>query len=470
MFLAHAFGQRYDLPIPLLLFIGGGAAIVVLSFLLIVPRPVTPEGTQTETEKPAVGTSLIGGIMGTLLLALLIAIGLVGSQTVAENLLPTAIWLLLWIAVPLTCGLLGDWTRAVNPFAFLASLAGRPALRRALLGDEAPVRWRLGWWPAVALFFLAACGELIFNQWATVPAHTALCLLVYALVSAGAGLIFGPAWLERGELFSVLFATWGRLGWFRFGAPGRRGFAGGLDQGFEDSASRISFVLLLLVSVNFDGLLATPSWSRFEKQLPGALAAHAARLETFRTITFLALALAIAVAFGAFAVAAARAGRHESSFRTALTGLLPSLLPIAFGYLLVHNLQYVLVNGQLLGPLLGNPVGKDWGQTHLPYPFNDSFEPKPHFLPSAFYWYVSVAVIVAVHVIAVVLAHRHLGRRGADQRAARASEYPWLVAMVAYTMLSLWLIAQPLVQEKPTPAGAVVAPAGTAVAVVEKRV
>ena len=30
---------------------------------------------------------------------------------------------------------------------------------------------------------------------------------------------------------------------------------------------------------------------------------------------------------------------------------------------------------------------------------------------------------------------------------ARTSEYPWLVAMVAYTMLSLWLIAQPLVEE-----------------------
>jgi hypothetical protein len=34
----------------------------------------------------------------------------------------------------------------------------------------------------------------------------------------------------------------------------------------------------------------------------------------------------------------------------------------------------------------------------------------------------------------------------------RGSEYPWLAAMVAYTMLSLWLIAQPLVKEH-APAG-----------------
>jgi hypothetical protein len=58
-----------------------------------------------------------------------------------------------------------------------------------------------------------------------------------------------------------------------------------------------------------------------------------------------------------------------------------------------------------------------------------------------------VVIIVAVHVIAVVLAHQHLSRSARTRHMARTSEYPWLVAMVAYTMLSLWLIAQPLVEE-----------------------
>ena len=40
MFLAHAFGVRYDLPIPLLLFVIGGAAVVVPSFVLVLPRAV----------------------------------------------------------------------------------------------------------------------------------------------------------------------------------------------------------------------------------------------------------------------------------------------------------------------------------------------------------------------------------------------------------------------------------------------
>jgi hypothetical protein len=116
---------------------------------------------------------------------------------------------------------------------------------------------------------------------------------------------------------------------------------------------------------------------------------------------------------------------------------------------LAHNLQYVLVNGQLLFPLIGNPIGKESWPIHLPFPFNDSFEPHIHMLPGAFYWYVAVVVIVAVHIMAVVLAHRHLGGMAGNIQKARHSEYPWIVAMVGYTMLSLWLLAQPLVREKP---------------------
>ena len=59
-------------------------------------------------------------------------------------------------------------------------------------------------------------------------------------------------------------------------------------------------------------------------------------------------------------------------------------------------------------------------------------------------------------------------------RTARRAEWPWIVAMVGYTMTSLWLLAQPVVQDTPsstpkaaaaaliTPADAESATAGTA--------
>ncbi|GAC1442289.1 MAG: hypothetical protein NVS3B26_19940 [Mycobacteriales bacterium] len=443
MILAHAFGERYDLPIPLVLFVLGGALVVIFSFLLIMRRDVSAASDEPLVlDEPVADAPPIGwGLAALAVLGALTWIGLTGSQTVAENILPTVFWLLVWIAVPLSCGLVGDWTRPVNPFAALARITDRARLRTVVLARSAPLAWptRLGWWPAAGLFFVLACGELIYNLTATLPHVIATGFVIYALVNLVAGLLFGPAWLARGEVFSVLFSTWGRLGWFRFGAPGHRGFVGGLANAFDQAPSRISFVLLLLISVNFDGLLATPRWATFERTSVGVAGNG---LHQFRITAFLLLALAIAVVFGAFAYGAARAGKHRVGPRPALAGLLPSMLPIAFAYLLAHNLQYLLVNAQLLGPLIGNPTGSH--PLGLPYPFNDSFEPKPTFLPSSFYWYAGVAAIVGAHVLAVVLAHRYLGRRGVDERTARRSEYPWLIAMVGYTMLSLILIAQPL--------------------------
>jgi hypothetical protein len=49
-----------------------------------------------------------------------------------------------------------------------------------------------------------------------------------------------------------------------------------------------------------------------------------------------------------------------------------------------------------------------------------------------------------------VLAHRSLARvGGTTERTARRAEYPWIVAMIAYTALSLWLLAQPLTASGP---------------------
>ncbi len=469
MVLAHAFGQRYELPLPLLYFVAGGAVVVFVSFLLALRSPLpSADYAGARDGVPLTRMRLLPAAAGGLLLVGLIAAGAGGSQEVAENIVPTAFWLVLWIAVPLSCGLLGDWTRPVNPFATLARLADSDRARRVLLGSPQRLPWPgwLGWWPATVTFFLVACGELVYNQTATLPRVTAYGLLVGAMLSAVMGLVFGAdAWLGRGEMFAVLFATWGRLGFFRFGAPGRRGWTGGLDVPFEPVISRLLFVLMLLVSVSFDGLISTPAWRVVRLRMDEVTGGSAAGDDGLSTLVFLLLAVATLVVFGLFAVAVGRAGGHRGSPVARLSGLLPSLVPIAFGYLLAHNLQYLVVNGQLLIPLLGNPAGVSGGQW-LPAPFNDSFEVHRSLLPPAFYWYVAVAVIVAVHVVAVFLAHRHLAGAAVGEAATRRSEYPWLAAMVAYTMLSLWLLAQPLVQEKPAQPAAM--PRAVAV-VVERR-
>ena len=440
MVLAHTFGERYELPIPLALFVAAGAATVLVSFVLVL-RARTAGHAPLEAadvvparrQRPAAGLALV------VLLLAVATVGLTGTQEVTTNLAPLLFWLVAWIVVPLTCGLIGDWTKPVNPFAALARFGDDPGLRKAVLARKAPLEWTFGWWPAVGLYVLLVLGELVFNLDATKPASVGAVLLVYSVTCFVSGLLFGPSFAERGEVFSGLYDTWGRLGARRFGAPGREGFTGGLDVPFEVSWSRTVFVLLLLVSVNFDGLLATPQWQSYERSTIGL---DAPGLRAFRVASLFALIAAGLLLFGLFARASARAGRHGTGFLPSLTGLLPSLVPIAWGYLFAHSLQYVLTDGQLLLPVAVNP-----GYDSLPRPgWAVDFDPSTTLLPNSFYWYVSVLVIVAVHVLAVVLAHRVLASRAPDEATARRSEYPWLVAMVAYTALSLFLIAQPLTQ------------------------
>jgi hypothetical protein len=445
--LAHAFGQRYALPVPLLLFVIGGALVVFVSFLVVLPRAV-PAGLDAGgdvTGRVSPGPTLQG--TSGLVLLLLVATGLGGSTEVGENLLPTAFWLVGWVAVPISCGLVGDWTRFVNPFAALARASDRDRTRKALINRSA-LAWpsRLGWWPAAAAFFIVACGELVLNATATQPRVTAVGLMLYAQVTIVGSVVFGAdAWIERGELFSVLFSTWGRLGWFRFGAPGRRGFLRGVDAtSFEASVSRVTFNLLLLVSVSFDGLLATPFWRDARLRLSAGVAPGTAAYQAGEVLVFILLVVAAWILFGAFARAVQRLGRLDGNLSQAVASMLPSLLPIAFGYLVAHNAEYVAINGQMLFPLVGNPLGMSWWPT-FPYPFNDSYEVAVNAIPTSVVWYLQVLLIVAVHVAAVVLAHRYLARRAAPGRA-RIAEWPWIVVMLAYTMSSLWLLAQPLVE------------------------
>ena len=432
----HAFGTRYDLPAPLYLFLIGAGAVVFLSFLLVLQRPVL-RVRPTGEDVPAVPRtpSWPGWLMVLLGLAMIYG-GLYGSQSTPDNVIVTAFWLVFWIAVPISIAVVGNYWPYISPLNVVARLVGP----RARL--EWPRWW--GYWPATILFFLFACGELIFNGVTTTPAGAAQVILVYGIFNAVMAALFGAeTWLRRGEVFSVLFATWGRLGFFRFGAPGRPGFFGGLTRPFEPSLSRLTFVLMLLVSVSFDGLLATPAWKNAAGALPKALQAGSPWYPVLLVIVFLAMVLLIWGLFTGFAEAVRAVGHLDEPLIRVIAGLIPSLVPIAFGYLLAHNFDYLAINGQLLIHQASDPFGS--GTLNL---FGTvDYEPNRNLIPTGVVWYFEILLIIAVHVAAVVLAHGFLGRTARTEVQGRRAEWPWIAAMVGYTMSSLWLLAQPIVQE-----------------------
>ena len=115
-----------------------------------------------------------------------------------------------------------------------------------------------------------------------------------------------------------------------------------------------------------------------------------------------------------------------------------TLLPIAGGYLIAHYLTLVLQGIVWLPSLLADPLM--------------SLAPQLDAIPIVAVWYVSVAAIVGGHIAGIVIAHR-LALRDAPGRATVAG-LPMVTLMVGYTVLSLWIIAAPIVVEPGVPPAA----------------
>ena len=150
-------------------------------------------------------------------------------------------------------------------------------------------------------------------------------------------------------------------------------------------------------------------------------------------VGFLVAFLAVAATTRALSDPASRGSLGEQAGRYAAT-----LLPIAGGYLIAHYLTLVLQGVVWLPSLIADPLM--------------SLAPQLDAIPVAAVWYVSVAAIVGGHIAGIVIAHR-LALRDAPGRATLAG-LPMVALMVGYTVLSLWIIASPIVIEPGAPPAA----------------
>ena len=130
---AHAFGQRYDLPIPLSYFMAGAAATVALSFVII---GMFLKGGGAEYQYPRFnllalpGTALtsriksgVARVLSVLLLLLAIATSFVGTDNALENFSPTFVWIIWWVGIGYISALFGNLWMLINPWKALYECA-----------------------------------------------------------------------------------------------------------------------------------------------------------------------------------------------------------------------------------------------------------------------------------------------------------------------------------------------------------
>ena len=488
--LAHGFGVRYDIPVPFWLYAYGAAAAVVLTFVLLVDTKPAPH-RYPRFDLLQVGwfravfasRPLLLGVrlVSVALFSLVILSGLFGDQTPESNLAPTFVWIIWWVGLAFFTVLLGNLWELVNPWKILCEWAQvlAPRLRKRQYLPY-PVGW--GVWPALVLYFGFAWVELVFLG-SSRPSNIAVLALLYSAITLAGMALFGKeAWLRGGEAFSVFFGILARFaptevrvtdpdvckgcdapcqnadggcvncyGCFAKAPPEDRQFnvrppAVGLSRPEAVTADRLAFVVFMLAIVTYDGLMATPLWFRVRTLatpvvevlgIPGI-----GGLYLIQTLGLISVPLLFLAAYLGFVKLAQVLSGGTTSAWSFAAAYAYTLVPIALAYQAAHYYTLLVIQGQAALALVSDPFGWGWNLFGTA-----DYEVNVGVLSADFVWYSQVALIVVGHVIAVYLAHGIALRLLQNQKQAVRSQYPMLALMVLYTVFSLWILNQPIVEE-----------------------
>ncbi|MGY6708175.1 MAG: hypothetical protein ACXIVF_07590 [Rhizobiaceae bacterium] len=447
--LAHAGDRAHIMVLPTGYYLLGGAIAVALSFIVLALVPPGP--LERQVDKRLGGFSLpvwprLAGSVSCLLLVLfLLYVGVAGSRDPLSNPLPLMVWTVFWIGLTLLQGVFGNLWWWINPLYAPWRLAA------AIRGSTAPLvvlPRRLGYWPAIALFFGFAWFELVYPA-PDDPERLALVLGVYLALNIGAAIIFGyEEWTRRGECLSVFLGMIARMGvieasdseagWRRVRLcwPGAK-----LASAQPLPPTGAAFLLLALSTVSFDGLLLTFFWlstiginplefpGRTDVMLPN-------------TVGLFAMFALLAGAFFASVWIGERLARGKLPLAEVAGRLVWSIIPISLVYHFAHYLSALLVEGQYALAALSDPLVRGWdlfGTAGMHVQAGIVLGARATWV----FWNIQAGAIIIGHLMAIAMAHVIAYRIHGNGRDAALSQVALAFLMVFYTAFGLWLLSSP---------------------------
>ena len=482
---AHAFGERYDLPVPLWMNVIGGGAVVVLSFVIAAWY------LQPDTQASPPRANLVSGkwllpvrtalkVISVFLFVIGLLAGFIGEPDYSRNAAPTIFWVIGWVGLAFASVLLGNIWLTVNPWRIVFQWA--EALWRRLTGRrlslELPYPRQIGVLPGILMvvgfvWFMLASG-LAGNSRALACAVSS-----YSAITFAGMIIFGAAtWLSHGEAFTLIFGVLARFAptelrvsdralcvqadcaperdgscvdcpeAFLLAPPEKRevslrGYGMGLILQHPLSLSMIVLALMVLGLVAFEGFMDTAQWIDVMVSLGEIEESDGIHAPVKTTLSFL---VATAILFGLFYLVCAAmrmigyvgVARKRSTLE--IMGLFVlSLVPISIAYHVAHYLYWFFTQIQFVVPAASDPFAFGWDLFG-----GRNFVPDRAAISLKVIWHTAIVAIVVGHVIAVYVAHRVALNVFGTRRAALLSQIPMLLLMVAYTMTSLWMLAQPI--------------------------
>ena len=429
---AHAAGLRAagasTVAVPTWLFLATGGGAVGASFLLasfvtdrVFIRSFHEWGGTLRS--PGRLVSLAGRAAGVGLLLLTVYIGYVGPPTGFRNFAVVFVWIVWWGGYVASTYLLGNSWPTLNPFRTLADLL--PTLGRSYPD-------RLGAWPSVA-GLLALIWIEVVTPLADDPRLLATMIVAYTGFTVTGAVVFGSeTWFDSVDPISRAFYYFGRFAPFERTDDGIAFRLPGMaltDRGVVSGRDEAAFIICLLYVTTFDGFVATWLWADIvvgivELGVPPLLVYGVAYVAGFGL--FLAAfwwSMGLARRYGDTYIT-----REELARRFA-----PSLLAIAVGYHLAHNLAFVIGLLPTVAVVSAAPL---------------SPPQQPPVLASLPAWIsgLEMTLVLLGHVLAVWVAHAAAYDLLPGRLEAIKSQYGITLVMVGYTMISLWVVTTPTVE------------------------
>lgn len=445
--LAHASNRGHVLLLPTGHYLVGGAIAVAASFLVLALLPPAPFAQFLERRKPILRPRFDGkaasSTLSFLLFVALVYAGFNGSRDPLANPLPLVVWTLLWVAMTLLQGIIGNIWAWLNPWygpwRFMVRLGAK---------SDGYIRLpaSIGYKPAFLLFLCFAWFELVHVA-PDDPAILASAAMTYWLFTfAGVCLSGYQPWTERMEFLSIFFGMIARISPFSakpfgngsvvwVGWPGNK-----LVRAKPLPLSGVAFLLLVLSSVSFDGFMHTFTWMSLIGVNPLEFPGRSAVILP-GTVGLVAMFMVLAgLFFSAVWIGEQLVGSR--GWRRAAGLLVWSIVPISLAYHFAHYLTALLVDGQYAIAAFSDPFFLGWNL------FGTAIEHVQAGIilgaDAAWYiWNAQAAAIVLGHVLAVAIAHLAAWRLHGSARKAAISQIPMALLMIGYTVFGLWLLSTP---------------------------
>jgi hypothetical protein len=452
---AHGLILRTDLPIPEWLFAWAAAVVLVVSFVALAtlwPVPKLASSREHGLFRVPGWLDPLCGAIGIALFVLVVYSGVAGTQLYLYNFAPTWIFVIFWVGLAFASILFGDAFRPFNPWRALARAVAWVA-RRARHGragsEPLPYPAWLGRWPAVAGLLGFAWLELVYVN-RDQPNLLAFLSLAYAAVQLVGMSLYGiEVWSERADTFAVFFGLFGRMAPLRWernpGSLGGRVFGQAPFVGastLELMPGTLPLVIVMIATTSFDGFSNGTVWLsqdglflRIQNLFVQLGLGNIAADELTGTVGLIGMVGVIGGLY-ALGIRGMRSLDHAHSGRDLAQRFVHTLLPISIGYFIAHYFSLIAISGQLLAPLVSDPLGNGADI------FGTATDQVNYgAITGNMVWYVQVGALLIGHVAGLTLAHERaltVYRRAAD--AAR-SQYWMLTVMVAFTCLGLWILS-----------------------------